>query len=68
MPEMEPLKALLNKFNEDWHLLESVFSDTSLLNVTHLEMANKSPEALLQEAMTAMESEFVLMSVFSFVP
>lgn len=58
VPEMEPLKALLNKFNEDWHLLEPVFSDTSLLNVTHLEMANKSPEALLQEAMTAMEKPF----------
>ncbi|XP_077343259.1 adenylate kinase 9 isoform X2 [Lithobates pipiens] len=58
VPEMEPLKALINKFNEDWHLLEPVFSDASLLNVTHLEMADKSPEALLQEAVTAMEKPF----------
>ncbi|XP_018429496.1 PREDICTED: adenylate kinase 9 [Nanorana parkeri] len=58
VPEMEPLKALINKFNEDWHLLEPVFSEASLLNVTYLEMANKSPEALLQESVTAMEKPF----------
>ncbi|XP_072264855.1 adenylate kinase 9 isoform X2 [Pyxicephalus adspersus] len=58
VPEMEPLKALINKFNEDWHLLEPVFNDASLLNVTYLEMANKSSETLLQEAVTAMEKPF----------
>ncbi|KAM5165186.1 adenylate kinase 9 [Mantella aurantiaca] len=58
VPEMEPLKTLIIKFNEEWHFLEPVFSDTSLLNVTHLEMANKSPETLLQEAVISMEKPF----------
>ncbi|KAM9316639.1 adenylate kinase 9 [Gastrophryne carolinensis] len=58
VPEMEPVKMLINKFNEEWHLLEPVFSDASLVNVTFIEMAEKSQETLLQEALAAMEKPF----------
>ncbi|XP_068087386.1 adenylate kinase 9 isoform X2 [Hyperolius riggenbachi] len=58
VPEMGPLKALINKFNEEWHLLEPVFTDSSLLNITYIEVAGTAPEALVQEAVTAMEKPF----------
>ncbi|KAM4041197.1 adenylate kinase 9 isoform 2-T2 [Anomaloglossus baeobatrachus] len=58
VPEMEPLKQLLNTFSEEWQLLEPVFADTTLVNVTLLEVADKSPETLLQEAVTSMERPF----------
>ncbi|XP_056422277.1 adenylate kinase 9 isoform X3 [Hyla sarda] len=58
VPEMEPLKQLINTFNEEWQLLEPVFADSSLVSVTFLEVADKSPEMLLQEAVTSMERPF----------
>ncbi|XP_075124277.1 adenylate kinase 9 [Leptodactylus fuscus] len=58
VPEIEPLRQLINTFNEEWQLLEPVFTDSSLLNVTFLEVADKSPEMLLQEAVTSMERPF----------
>ncbi|XP_075718379.1 adenylate kinase 9 isoform X2 [Rhinoderma darwinii] len=58
VPEIEPLKQLINTFNEEWQLLEPMFADSSLVNVTLLEVADKSQEILLQEAVTSMERPF----------
>ncbi|XP_069830926.1 adenylate kinase 9 [Dendropsophus ebraccatus] len=58
VPEIEPMKQLVNTFNEEWQLLEPVFADSSLVSVTFLEIADKSPEMLLQEAVTSMERPF----------
>ncbi|XP_075059003.1 adenylate kinase 9 isoform X2 [Mixophyes fleayi] len=56
VPEMAPLKELINTFNEEWQLLEPVFTDSS--QVAYLEVADKSPETLLQEAVTHMTKTF----------
>ncbi|XP_063773183.1 adenylate kinase 9 isoform X2 [Pseudophryne corroboree] len=58
VPEIEPLKAFVNTFNEEWQLLEPVFTDASQVNVAYLEVVDKSPETLLQEAVTCMTKPF----------
>ncbi|XP_073531941.1 adenylate kinase 9 isoform X1 [Phyllobates terribilis] len=58
VPEIDPLKQLINTFNEEWQLLEPVFADTTSVNVAFLEVADKSPEMLLHEAVTSMERPF----------
>ncbi|XP_073432131.1 adenylate kinase 9 isoform X2 [Dendrobates tinctorius] len=58
VPEMEPLKQLMNTFSEEWQLLEPVFADTTSVTVAFLEVADKSPEMLLQETVTTMERPF----------
>ncbi|XP_053315810.1 adenylate kinase 9 [Spea bombifrons] len=58
VPEMEPLKHHITTFNEEWFLLEPVFADKSIVNLTYMEIAGKSPETLLQEAVSSMEKPF----------
>ncbi|XP_066463784.1 adenylate kinase 9 isoform X2 [Eleutherodactylus coqui] len=58
VPEIEPLKQLIQTFNEEWQLLEPMFTDPNLVNVTFLEVADKEPEKLLQEVVTSMERPF----------
>ncbi|XP_044146654.1 adenylate kinase 9 [Bufo gargarizans] len=58
VPEIEPFKQLINTFNEEWQLLQPVFADSSMVNVAFLEVADKSPEMLLQDAVTSMERPF----------
>ncbi|KAM8953015.1 adenylate kinase 9 [Pelodytes ibericus] len=58
VPEMEPLKQHINMFNEEWFLLEPVFADTSVVTLKFVEIAAKSPETLLQEAISTMEKPF----------
>ncbi|KAM4771030.1 adenylate kinase 9 [Rhinophrynus dorsalis] len=58
VPEMEPLKQHITSFNEEWLLLEPVFTDSSKETLTFLEIMQKSPEALLQETVNFMERPF----------
>ncbi|KAM4694291.1 adenylate kinase 9 [Discoglossus pictus] len=54
VPEMEPLKALINTFEEAWQMIEPVLTDAGVKN-TILEIADKVPEILLQESVKFIE-------------
>ncbi|XP_075453717.1 adenylate kinase 9 isoform X2 [Ascaphus truei] len=55
VPEMEPLKEDVATFLKKWKLLEPAFSETSQKFINFLEIANKSPEVILQELVSSME-------------
>uniref|UniRef100_A0A8C5WHZ4 Adenylate kinase 9 n=1 Tax=Leptobrachium leishanense TaxID=445787 RepID=A0A8C5WHZ4_9ANUR len=57
VPEMEPLKQHITTFNDEWFLLESMF-DKFPLTLTFAEIAEKTADMLLQEAITSMEKPF----------
>ncbi|XP_053568148.1 adenylate kinase 9 [Bombina bombina] len=55
VPEMDPVRQFISTFKEEWQLLEPMLRDTYLVNVSSLEIANRSPEALLKESQEIME-------------
>lgn len=55
VPEMDPFKDKIKYFNNVWKLTETVILGTvQLLNI---EIANKTPEELLQKVVDTLESK-----------
>ncbi|XP_070081502.1 adenylate kinase 9 isoform X2 [Equus caballus] len=57
VPEMEPLKEQVKSFRSAWQLLEATIND-SFIQILKLEIADKTPEELLQKVMETMEKPF----------
>nr|XP_030738705.1 adenylate kinase 9 [Globicephala melas] len=57
VPEMEPIKESVRSFYYTWRQMETAISD-SVTQVLNLEIADKTPEELLQKVVEAMEKPF----------
>ncbi|KAB1275605.1 Adenylate kinase 9 [Camelus dromedarius] len=57
VPEMEPIKEKITFFTFAWKLLETTINDSSA-QILHLEIADKTPEELLQKVVETMEKPF----------
>ncbi|XP_020946714.1 adenylate kinase 9 isoform X2 [Sus scrofa] len=57
VPEMEPIKENILSFYSAWRQLETAISD-SFTQVVNLEIADKTPEELLQKVVETMEKPF----------
>lgn len=53
---MEPIKESVRSFYYAWRQMETAISD-SVTQVLNLEIADKTPEELLQKVIEAMESK-----------
>ncbi|GAB1295055.1 Nucleoside-diphosphate kinase [Apodemus speciosus] len=57
VPEMEPMKELLNNYIAFWKQMEQMISD-SLVPILALDVSNKTPQDLLQRVADTMERSF----------
>ncbi|KAG8522080.1 Adenylate kinase 9, partial [Galemys pyrenaicus] len=57
VPEMEPFKNDIKHFMSSWSLMEAAISE-SFIQILNLEIADKSPEELLQKVIETMEKPF----------
>ncbi|XP_064454052.1 adenylate kinase 9 isoform X7 [Mirounga angustirostris] len=57
VPEMEPIKEKIKRFNYMWKHLESTINE-SFIQILNLEIADKTPEELLQKVVETMEKPF----------
>ncbi|XP_014636645.1 PREDICTED: adenylate kinase 9 [Ceratotherium simum simum] len=57
VPEMEPIKEKVKSFSSAWRQLETAIND-SLVQILNLEIADKTPEELLQKVVETMEKPF----------
>ncbi|XP_059032871.1 adenylate kinase 9 isoform X7 [Mustela lutreola] len=57
VPEMEPIKEKIKHFNYIWKQLEGTIKE-SLVHILNLEIADKTPEELLQKVVETMERPF----------
>lgn len=62
VPEMEPLKELLSNYLVLWKQMDQMISD-SLVPILVLDVANKTPQDLLQRVVETMESKRPLITV-----
>lgn len=53
---MEPIKEKVKNFNVVWKQLETIIHE-SFIQILNLEIANKTPEELLQKVVETMESK-----------
>ncbi|NWY00617.1 KAD9 kinase, partial [Nothoprocta ornata] len=58
VPEMKVVKRKIDLFMHDWQTVESAISDSPLVQVAVLEIAEQSPENLLDQIVLAMEKPF----------
>ncbi|XP_068016605.1 adenylate kinase 9-like isoform X3 [Melanerpes formicivorus] len=58
LPEMETIKRKLDLFLHDWQTVESEIKQSSLVQVVGLEIAEQTPESLLNQIVLAMEKPF----------
>nr|XP_013804265.1 PREDICTED: adenylate kinase 9 [Apteryx mantelli mantelli] len=58
VPEMEIIKRKIDRFMHDWQTVESGISDSPLVQVVVLEIAEQSPESLLNQIVLVMEKLF----------
>ncbi|XP_037248899.1 adenylate kinase 9 [Falco rusticolus] len=58
IPEMEIIKRKIDLFMHDWQTVESVIKQSSLVQVLVLEIAEQTPESLLNQTVLAMEKPF----------
>ncbi|XP_072494186.1 adenylate kinase 9 [Notamacropus eugenii] len=58
IPEMEPMKELLRTFTNNWKTLEVLIADLPLVQMLIVEIADKTPEDLLQQVAEAMDRPF----------
>ncbi|XP_009675242.2 adenylate kinase 9 [Struthio camelus] len=58
VPEMEIIKRKIDLFMRDWQIVESGISDSPLVQVVVLEIAEQSPESLLNQIILVMEKPF----------
>ncbi|NWI16687.1 KAD9 kinase, partial [Crypturellus soui] len=58
VPEMKVVKKKVDVFMNDWQIVESGISDSPLIQVAVLEIAEQSPESLLDQIVLVMEKPF----------
>ncbi|XP_036625172.1 adenylate kinase 9 isoform X1 [Trichosurus vulpecula] len=58
IPEMEPIKELPRIFINNWKGLETLIAELPLVQTLTLEIAEKTPEQLLQQVVEAMDRPF----------
>ncbi|XP_044531342.1 adenylate kinase 9 [Gracilinanus agilis] len=58
IPEMDPMKEHLKIFANKWKSLEILISESPLLQLLNLEIADKTPEELLKTVVDAMDKPF----------
>ncbi|NXV85518.1 KAD9 kinase, partial [Calonectris borealis] len=58
IPEMEIIKRKIDLFMHDWQTVESEIKQSSLVQVVVLEIAEQTPESLLNQTMLVMEKPF----------
>ncbi|NWS44190.1 KAD9 kinase, partial [Probosciger aterrimus] len=58
MPEMETVRKKIDLFMNDWKTVESEIKQSSLVQVAGLEIAEQTPESLLNQTVLAMEKPF----------
>jgi len=57
VPEMEIIKRKIDLFMHDWQTVESEIKQSSLVQVVVLEIAEQTPESLLNQTVLVMESK-----------
>ncbi|XP_008067229.1 adenylate kinase 9-like [Carlito syrichta] len=57
VPEMEPFKEKINSFSVIWKQLETTLNE-AFIQILNLEIANRTPEELLQKVVETMEKPF----------
>lgn len=57
MPEMETVRKKIDLFMNDWKTVESEIKQSSLIQVAGLEIAEQTPESLLNQTVLVMESK-----------
>ncbi|NXN17399.1 KAD9 kinase, partial [Indicator maculatus] len=58
LPEMETIKRKLDLFMHDWQTVESEIKQSSLVQLVGLEIAEQTPESLLNQIVLVMEKPF----------
>ncbi|NXT76683.1 KAD9 kinase, partial [Zapornia atra] len=58
IPEMEVIKRKIDLFMHDWETVESEIKQSSLVQVVVLEIAEQTPESLLNQTVLVMEKPF----------
>ncbi|NXH72386.1 KAD9 kinase, partial [Hydrobates tethys] len=58
IPEMEIIKRKIDLFMHDWQTVESEIKQSSLVQVVVLEIAEQTPESLLNQTVLVMEKPF----------
>ncbi|XP_077018750.1 adenylate kinase 9 isoform X3 [Tamandua tetradactyla] len=58
VPEMEPFKERIKFFTFSWKQMELAITDLTFVQILNLEIANRSPEELLQKVVETMEKPF----------
>ncbi|NWR57995.1 KAD9 kinase, partial [Bucorvus abyssinicus] len=58
IPEMEAIKRKIDLFMHDWQTVESEIKQSSLVQVVVLEIAEQTPESLLNQTVQVMEKPF----------
>ncbi|XP_009703675.1 PREDICTED: adenylate kinase 9 [Cariama cristata] len=58
IPEMEIIKGKIDLFMHDWQIVESEIKQSSLVQVVVLEIAEQTPESLLNQTVLVMEKPF----------
>uniref|UniRef100_A0A8C3LXR3 Adenylate kinase 9 n=1 Tax=Chrysolophus pictus TaxID=9089 RepID=A0A8C3LXR3_CHRPC len=58
IPEMETIKEKIELFMNDWQTMESEIKQSSLVQVVALEIAEQTPESLLNQIILVMEEPF----------
>ncbi|NXC81736.1 KAD9 kinase, partial [Cercotrichas coryphoeus] len=56
--EMNTIKAKIDLFMNDWKTVESKIKESSQVRVVHLEIAEQTPESLLNQTVLVMEKPF----------
>lgn len=57
IPEMEIIKTTINLFMNDWQTVESEIKQSSQVQVVVLEIAEQTPESLLNQIVLVMEGK-----------
>lgn len=57
IPEMETIKEKIDLFMNDWQTMESEIKQSSLVQVVALEIAEQTPESLLNQIILVMEGK-----------
>lgn len=57
IPEMETIKEKIDLFMNDWQTMESEIKQSSLVQIVALEIAEQTPESLLNQIILVMEGK-----------
>lgn len=57
LPEMQTIKEKIDLFMNDWQTMESEIKQSSLVQVVDLEIAEQTPESLLNQIILVMEGK-----------